>query len=61
MVVLPLPKPRILPPAVVVVLNHASAENVFGPSIAVEVDPVPVLVPPNVVAVFASPFTAPRC
>jgi hypothetical protein len=49
----------ILPPAVLVVLNHASTENVFGPASSVRVPVVPIAVPENVVAVFGSPTSAP--
>src|SRR4051794_22411723 len=53
------PKPRILPPAVVVVLIQVSALNTLGPGIDVCVDANPLAIPLNVVAVFASPTIAP--
>ncbi len=49
----------ILPPRVVVVLNHASVVKVSGPVIALGDETRLSAVPLNVVAVSASPITAP--
>ena len=53
------PNPRILPPLVVVVLTHASMVKRFGPAMAVELAPVPAVVPLNEVALSVSPVIAP--